>query len=176
VDNDDFAANEQLAHAEHEAARRRVDSGRFSDIDFTRAIHLPSTDRGQDTISRSCRYPIWLDAAVNDMCGKGKKFRTMSDFCRHWVYLGLLKEQELEHDPDLDQFVIKGRLEAEKAAQEGFDQAVDLAGELLAKADGDPAKQKYLADLRRLREIAERDGHINRLATIDFILVKHSSR
>jgi len=162
--HDDFAANEQLAHAELGAVMRQLRAGK---LDLTRAIRTPSQDRGKDVVLISFRYAMYIDGAINDLCGKGRKFANRSEFLRHYAVVGLAIEKLLADEPLRDARVIQAAQQDADDQMRAIDETVDACAKALDGADGDHQRQLVLARLSELRELCEFHGYIDRMADID---------
>lgn len=169
--HDDFAANEQLAHSELASVMRQLRQGK---LDIARAIRTPSQDRGRDVVPVSFKIATYLDAAINDRCGKGKKFANKSEFIRHFMVIGLAMEELLDEEPVFDARLIQAAQQDADDQLRSLDETIEACAKALANADGDPHRQQILARLTELRDICERNGYIDHMADIDNAI--HSKR
>jgi len=159
--HDDF---EQLAHVELGAVMRQMRAGK---LDLTRAIRTPSTDRGRDVVPISFKAATYLDAAVGDLCGKGKKFANRSEFIRHYLVVGLAMEKLLENEPLFDARIVQAAQQDADDQRKALDETITACATALKEADGDYDRQQILGRLDSLREICEHKGYIDHLADID---------
>jgi hypothetical protein len=164
VDHDDFAADEQLAHSELAAVMRQLRNGK---LDIARAIRTPSQDRGRDVVHVTFRYATYLDAAVGELCGKGKKFANRSEFFRHYAVVGLAMESLLADEPVYDAHLVQVQQQDDDLQLQMMDDTIAACAKALKEADGDPHRQKILSRLTALRDICERQGYLERLGVID---------
>ena len=155
TNHDESAANEQLAHAELTTVMRQLRAG---SLDIVRPIRTPSQDRGKDTVAVNFRYAKYLDAAVSEHYGKGKKFAHRSEFIRHYMVVGLAIENLLENEPVLDAATIKAAQDDERDQLATIQAAYDSIDDSLRHGASVKVRQRMLIRLRDLLPICEEYG------------------
>jgi len=110
---------------------------------------------------------MYIDGAINDLCGKGRKFANRSEFLRHYAVVGLAIEKLLADEPLRDARVIQAAQQDADDQMRAIDETVDACAKALDGADGDHQRQLVLARLSELRELCEFHGYIDRMADID---------